>query len=113
MQELDLSKMFDSMSTTVNGGDNPIQAIYDIIPTYDSEQQRMLFMLQFFIDKWELEHVGLMIKNFTELMTKNKNLSFFGSRNLQNMLSAYTQTDLIRGINIRAQGKDDSINGGS
>ena len=111
MQELDLSKMFDSMSTSVSGGDNPIQAIYDIIPTYDPEQQKMLFMLQFFIDKWELEHVGQMIANFTQLMKDNKNLSFFGSKNLQNMLSAYTQTDLIRGINLRGKNQDD-VSGG-
>lgn len=109
MQELDLSKMFDSMSTSVNGGDNPIQAIYDIIPTYDPEQQRMLFTLQFFVDKWELTHVNSMIFNFTNLMKENKNLGFFGSKTLQNLLSAYTQSDLIRGINLRSKTEDDSM----
>lgn len=108
MQDFDLSKMFDGMSTTVSGnGDNPIKAIYDIIPTYDPEQQKILFQLQFFIDKWGLTHVEDMISNFTGLMRDNKNLSFFGTKTLQNLLSAYTQTDLIRGINIRANGKDE------
>lgn len=110
MQELDLSKMFDSMSTSVNNDSNPIQAIYDIIPTYDPVQQKMLFQLQFFIDKWELTHISNMIANFTLLMKENKNLGFFGSRSLQNMLSAYTQTDLIRGINIRSKQTDDVSN---
>lgn len=103
MQELDLSKMFDSMSTDIGGDSNPIQTIYDIIPTYDSEQQKMLFTLQFFINKWELTSLENMIKEFTALMQKNKNLSFFGSKNLQSMLSAYTQADLIRGISIRSK----------
>lgn len=102
MQELDLSKMFDSMSSNINNGGNPIQSIYDIIPTYDSEQQRLLFQVQFFINKWGLTSLEGMLNAFTEIMARNKNLSFFGSKNLQNMLSAYTQADLIRGINVRA-----------
>ena len=106
MQELDLSKMFDSMSSNIQDAGNPIQTIYDIIPTFDPVQQKMLFELQFFIDKWGLTSVEEMLSKFSEVMRSNKNLSFFGSRNLQNMLSAYTQVDLIKGINIRANGAD-------
>lgn len=105
--DIDLSKMFDSMSTSVNG-DNPIKAIYDIVPTYDSEQQKMLFSMQFLIDKWELTHIQEMLNHFDLILANNKNLSFFGSRNLQNMLGAYTQTELIRGINIRS-GKTEDV----
>lgn len=101
MQELDLSKMFDSMSTDIGDAGNPIQTIYDIIPTYDGEQQKLLFELQFFINKWGLCSLEEMINKFTAIMSKNKNLSFFGSKNLQSMLSAYTQADLIKGISIR------------
>ena len=110
MSEFDMQKMMDSFSTNVEG-DNPIQAIYDIIPTYDPVQQAMLFKLQFFIDKWELEHVHSFIKNFTSLMASNKNLGFFGSKTLQNMLSAYTQSDLIRGINIKSKESNDIVRG--
>lgn len=103
MQELDLSKMFDSMSTGVENDSNPIKTIYDIIPTFDGEQQRLLFELQFFINKWGLTGIDGMMRDFTTLMANNKNLSIFGSKNLQNMLSAYSQADLIRGINIRSK----------
>ena len=89
------------MSANIGDAGNPIQTIYDIIPTFDGEQQKLLFQLQFFINKWELSSLDSMINEFTKIIAKNKNLSFFGSKNLQNMLSAYTQADLIRGISIR------------
>lgn len=101
--DIDLSKMFDSMSSNIGDDSNPIKAIYDIVPTYDSEQQKMLFMYQFMIDKWELTHLQSMFDHFDSILSNNKNLSFFGSKNLQNMLGAYTQTELVRGINIRSK----------
>lgn len=108
MQEIDLSKMFDSMATEVDGGGNPIGAIYDIIPTYDPVQQKMLFELQFFINKWKLDSLDGMIKDFTVLMKNNKNLSFFGTKSLRDMLAAYSQGELMGRISIRASNKDDS-----
>lgn len=109
MQELDLSKMFDSMSVAVDSGNNPIKAIYDIIPTLDPTQQRMLFSLQFFIDKWHLDHLQDMINNYQAVLYNNKNLGFFGSKSLRDLLSAYSQSDLIRGINIRSKESVDDM----
>lgn len=109
MNEIDLSKCFDSMSAKVDSCDNPIKAIYDIIPTLDPVQQKMLFSLQFFIDKWELTHLQEMINNYRQILYDNKNLGFFGSKSLRDLLSAYSQSDLIRGINIRSREDNSDI----
>lgn len=113
MADFDFSKMMESMSKSVDDGSNPIKAIYDIMPTYEPEQQQMLFVLQYFIDKWDLTHLKEMLDNNYLLMKNNKNLGFFGSKTLQNFLASYTQTDLIRGINIRSQKQDDITQGGN
>lgn len=108
MPDIDLSKLFDSMSTEVGGAGNPIKTIYDIIPTYDPVQQKMLFMLQYFINKWGLRGIDGMLVKFTDIMKDNKNLSFFGNKALRDMLSAYTQADMMGRINIRATNNNDS-----
>ena len=108
MNDIDLSKMFDSMATDVGTGANPISTIYDIIPTYDPVQQKMLFELQFFIKKWGLDGLDGMIKEFTVLMAKNKNLSFFGSKSLRDMLAAYSQGELMGRISIRASNSEET-----
>ena len=41
-----------------------------------------------------------MFLNFGDVMAKNKNLGLLSSKVLQNLLSAYTQNEYLRGIKV-------------
>lgn len=99
MAELDFQAILDGMVGGQSNSD-PIRSIYDILPTYDSEQQLLLFQAYYFIEKYDLQDMRAMFENFGGVMRKNKNLGLLSSKTLQNLLSAYTQNELVRGIKV-------------
>ena len=98
--EIDFQAMLDNMNVGQTGND-PIKSIYGIIPCFDSVQQHLLFQAYYFINKYGLEDMKAMFEQFTEVMKSNKNLSFMGSQNLKNLLAAYTQSELVRGVQVK------------
>lgn len=110
MAEIDFQKMLDGMSVGSPGSD-PIKSIYGIIPCFDSVQQHLLFQAFYFINKYDLKDMRSMFEDFTKVMENNKNLSFLGTQNLKNLLSAYTQNELVRGIKVQAVNDVSNIQG--
>lgn len=110
MADIDFQKMLDGMSV---GGANsdPIKSIYGIIPCFDSVQQHLLFQAYYFINKYDLSDMRGMFEDFTQVMEKNKNLSFLGTQNLKNLLSAYTQNEYLRGIKVNTVNDVSNIQG--
>lgn len=100
MADIDFQAMLADMGAPADAGD-PIKTIYGIIPTLDHVQQHLLFQATYFIDKYDLEDVRSIFDRFLIVMKENKPLSFMGSKNLQNLLSAYTQNELVRGVKIQ------------
>lgn len=100
MADFDFQAMLADMGSPMEQS-NPIKTIYDIIPTLDHVQQHLLFQATYFIDKYGLEDVKAVFERFLVIMKENKPLSFMGSKNLQNLLSAYTQNELVRGVKIQ------------
>ncbi len=110
MAEIDFQKMLDSMSVGSMNND-PIKSIYGIIPCFDSVQQHLLFQAYYFINKYDLSDMRGMFEDFTQVMEKNKNLSFLGTQNLKNLLSAYTQNEYLRGIKVNTVNDVSNIQG--
>jgi hypothetical protein len=100
MADIDFQAMLAEMGAPAEQG-NPIKTIYEIIPTLDHVQQHLLFQATYFIDKYDLQDVRSVFDRFLVIMRENKPLTFMGSKNLQNLLSAYTQNELVRGVKIQ------------
>lgn len=100
MAELDFQAMLDGF--TGGSSANPIESIYKIIPCYDNYQMKLLMAIKYYAAKWELEDVSDLLSKIDVLLGKNRNLGFMSSRNLQNLLAAYTQNEMIRGVKVNA-----------
>lgn len=105
MAEIDFQSILDGMSVDTAPSD-PIQSIYKIMPVFDSVQMEILFQVYYFIEKWGLSDLDGMFKQFAERMANNKSLSFMSSKTLKDLLGAYTQNEMIRGISVRASSND-------
>jgi len=91
-------------SKFVNSGDgSAIQDIYKIIPAIGNEQIKILNTLNYYIKKYDLEELREVVQEYVKSMTINKNLSFMKSMNVRNLLKAYTQEELIKGIRVSSQ----------
>ncbi len=99
MAEINFQQILDSMSAG-NVSNDPIRSIYDILPKYDNEQQHLLFQAFYFIEKYDLCDMRAMFESFDKVMGDNKNLGLLSSKVLQNLLSAYTQNEYLRGIKV-------------
>lgn len=99
MAEIDFQKVLDGMS---GGGisSDPIRTIYGILPIYDESQQQIISLCNYYIDKYKLDEMRAMFDKFEEIMSTNKNLGMMSSKVLQNLLSAYTQNEYLRGIKV-------------
>lgn len=110
MAEIDFQKILDNMSAGGSTND-PIKSIYDILPTFDSVQQHLLFQAFYFIEKYDLADMRAMFDRFTKVMSSNKNLGLMSSQNLRSLLSAYTQNELVRGIKVQAVNDVSNVQG--
>ena len=99
MSDIDFQKILDGMSSG-NMSNDPIRSIYEILPTYDDTQQHLLFQAFYFIEKYDLDDMRAMFSKFGDIMAQNKNLGLLSSKVLQNLLSAYTQNEYLRGIKV-------------
>ncbi|MCR5189773.1 MAG: hypothetical protein K6C97_12635 [Treponema sp.] len=100
MSDFDFKAMFSSMGQD-SSGSNAVETIYRIIPTCDHVQQHLLFQANYFIDKYDLEDCRALFEQTLRVMERNKPLGFMSSRNLQSLLAAYTQNELVRGVKIQ------------
>lgn len=99
MASIDFQAILDSMSAG-NVSNDPIRSIYEILPIYDNDQQHLLFQAFYFIEKYDLADMRSMFESFDKVMAHNKNLGLLSSKVLQNLLSAYTQNEYLRGIKV-------------
>jgi hypothetical protein len=99
MANIDFQKILDDMGSGSVSND-PIRSIYEILPTYDDTQQHLLFQAFYFIEKYDLDDMRRMFETFGGVMADNKNLGLLSSKVLQNLLSAYTQNEYLRGIKV-------------
>lgn len=91
------------LASFVNGGESSaIRDIYEIIPMLSNRQIQIITSLQFFIEKYEMPDLSAFIVGYLAWMGKNKNLDFISSMNVKNLLKAYTQEELIKGIKVQA-----------
>lgn len=86
-----------------NTESSAIKDIYAIIPTMDNSQMRVILSLNYFIQKYQLDDLKKYVEEYIKLIGKNKNLNFVRSMNVKNLLKAYTQEELIKGIKINSQ----------
>lgn len=96
---IDIQQALDNFSS--NGGSNTndaITAIYNILPSYTAKQQKLLFLVSYYINKWELDDIEKLINECKAMKNKNKNLGMLQQQSLKSLLSAYTQNEMIRGI---------------
>lgn len=111
MAEIDFQAMLDDW-TASSSGSNPIESIYKIIPKYDNYQMKMLMVLNYFVSKWDLDDVRALFQETDKLLSSNRNLGFMSSKNLERLLAAYTQNEMIRGIKVNSF-NDTSSGGGT
>lgn len=108
---LDFQKMLDEFANNTGGQTNPIREIYNIIPTYTPRQQKLLFIVKHFVDKWDLDDIAYVLREMAQTYASNKNLGMIEKRTLHDLLAAYTQEDLIRGVKVQSY-SDNSSGGG-
>lgn len=108
---LDFQKMLDEFANNAGGQTNPIREIYNIIPTYTPRQQKLLFIVKHFVDKWDLDDIAYVLREMAQTYASNKNLGMIEKRTLHDLLAAYTQEDLIRGVKVQSY-SDNSSGGG-
>ena len=105
MSEIDFQEVLDNMSVSGEPQD-PIQSIYKIIPNFDSVQLDSIFKINYFIVKWGLDDLKQMLMDIIALMKDNKSLGFMISKTLKDLLAAYTQNELVRGVSVRSNPND-------
>jgi type III secretory pathway component EscR len=101
-KEVDFMNLVENF-TTGNSSNDAIKSIYDIIPTLSQEQTGLLMQMQYFINKYSLDDVKNTLEELLQRMYTNKNLNFLSSNTLKSLLKAYTQSELVRGINITSK----------
>ena len=92
----------------VNNGQqgSAIKDIYDIIPALKNDQIKIINNIMYYAEKYELNLLKEQIENFLKFAVKNKNLSFMSSMNMKNLLKAYTQEELVKGIKVQSINRD-------
>lgn len=95
----DFDKDFEAFVTTGNGN-TAIKDIYEVIPAMSEEQMKTVNTLLYYCTKWGLTDVENFIIEYCKKTKENKNLGFLSSLNMKNLLKAYTQDELIRGIRV-------------
>lgn len=111
MAEIDFDKILGSPAIPAAEGD-PIKSIYKIIPSYDTVQLHLKFQLLYFVEKYDLKEWRTIFHEIDTQLQTNKNITLFGSATLKNLLSAYTQNELVRGVKVQSSNINSS-NGGS
>ena len=96
---LDFDKEFESFVAGDTG--SAIKEIHRIIPSMTQEQMQIYSSLVYYADKWQLEDLKQFLTAYNSMTTKNKNLGMLSSFNMKNLLKAYTQDELIRGIKVQ------------
>lgn len=108
---IDFQAVLDSM-TAGNVSNDPIRSIYEILPQYDNVQQHLLFQAFYFIEKYDLSDMRAMFESFDKVMAHNKNLGLLSSKVLKDLLGAYTQNELVRGVKVNTMNNlSDGSNG--
>lgn len=92
----------------VNNGQqgSAIKDIYDIIPALKNDQIKIINNIMYYAEKYQLNLLKEQIENFLKFAVKNKNLSFMSSMNMKNLLKAYTQEELVKGIKVQSINRD-------
>jgi len=88
----------------VSGGDSSaIKDIYAIIPSMNNTQIKILNTLNYYVKKYDLLDLKEVLEDYIKSIVKNKNLNLMSSMNVKNLLKAYTQEELIKGIKVSTQ----------
>lgn len=95
---IDFDREFENFIGTT--GNSAIKDIYNIIPALSQEQLLILDSLMFYSNKYNIDEFKEFVNEYKRNMIKNKNLGFLRSMNMKNLLKAYTQDELIRGIKV-------------
>ena len=98
--QLDFDRDFESFVTGENG--SAITDIHRIIPSMSQEQMQTYNSLVYYARKWGLEDLKEYLDAYKEMTGVNKNLGMLSSFNMKNLLKAYTQDELIRGIKVNS-----------
>ena len=97
---IDFEKEFSEFTDSGQGGSS-VKEIYNLIPTLTQEQLEIYMQLNYFINEYKLEGLRETLITFMSMQKKNKNLSFIRNTTLKNLMKAYTQEELIRGIKVQ------------
>lgn len=111
MAVIDFQAALDSM-TAGNVSNDPIRSIYEILPQYDNVQQHLLFQAFYFIEKYGLDDMRAMFETFGKVMARNKNLGLLSSKVLRDLLGAYTQNELVRGVKVSTMNNVSDVSNG-
>lgn len=97
---IDFEMEFSNFVSAADG--SAIKDIYAIIPTLSNTQIKIVNALNFYIKKYDLPDVKELLEDYLKSIKVNKNLNFVKSMNIRNLLKAYTQEELIKGIKVQA-----------
>jgi hypothetical protein len=96
---IDFDKEFSSFCSSDSSA---IKDIYKIIPTLSNGQIKTLNMLRYYIEKYQLVELEKVLQDYLSTIKGNKNLNFFSSMTVKNLLKAYTLEELTKGIKVNS-----------
>lgn len=102
---VDLELEFQKFASGASEG-SAIKDIYNIIPSLNKNQIMICSQLMYFIRKYNDDSLRSMLEDFLKSSKENKSLGFLSSMTAKNFLKAYTQEELIKGINLRGANRD-------
>ncbi len=105
MPAVDFDKEFSSFVNSGTG--SAIKDVYSIIPSLSDKSMKCVGALTYYAEKYDLQDIKMFVNQYVKNMSSNKNLSFMRSLNLKNLLKAYTQDELIRGVKATTQRSGD------
>lgn len=97
---------YDQVFSSFIGGSgegSAIKDIYNIIPSLTPERIKVLNTLRYYSVKWCLTSLNDFLDSYMLSVKENKELNFLSTTNMKNLLKAYTQDDLIRGVKVNSQ----------
>jgi hypothetical protein len=101
MAKIDFDLEFEHFMA--GGEGSAIKDIYSIIPSLSQSQMKVIHALMFYIERYKLDDLRVFLERFLRDIVQNKNLGLLSSMNMKNLLKAYTQEELIKGVKANVQ----------
>lgn len=102
--EQDFDSFFSNFNSSNSGGS--IKQLYDIMPSLNQKEIKIIFDGLFFCERYELNDVKAYLENIIVTKKRNRSLGMFPS--FKSFLKYMTLDEKVKGVKVSATSGDDS-----